>query len=69
MSRKTELKRAQVRVYDVTKSCEQWKQLAQENQKQVKELQGEVQELQSQLDDSKKTTDHSPGAAGFTSVG
>jgi len=28
MSLKTELKRAQVRVYDVTKSREQWKQLA-----------------------------------------
>ena len=49
MDLKTELKRFKVRVHDVSKSRDCWKEKSQATQQELESLQSQVQHLQSQL--------------------
>ena len=49
---KSELKRYQVRVHDVTQSRERWREKAEAKERELAALQAELQELQSQVGSS-----------------
>jgi uncharacterized protein YdaU (DUF1376 family) len=60
---KTELKRVKVRVADVSKSRDAWRNKAEDKQRQLEALQAQLQELQDQVSQEYLHQAGSPGAA------
>ncbi len=56
MDAKTELKRFKVRVHDVSKSRDAWREKAEARQRELESLQSQVQQLQSEVSDVSSET-------------